>query len=171
MIEPFASVGDTSQIWALFAVFVTCVIAGSIIPVSSEVVVAGAAIGGLPVVPLVVVATIGNVVGACLNYATGRLGVGWWRRWRASRSERTGVVRQSEEVREHESRASRWVRRWGAPSLALSWLPIIGDPLTFVAGALGVAFTPFLGWVTVGKAVRYIVVVGATDSIAKSFGW
>jgi membrane protein YqaA with SNARE-associated domain len=55
--------------------------------------------------------------------------------------------------------------------MLLSWLPVVGDPLTFVAGAIGVAFVPFLGWVTIGKAARYIVVVAATGAITGSFEW
>lgn len=163
--------GDAAATWALFAVFVTCVVAGSMVPVSSEVAVAGAALAGIPVAPLIVSATLGNVIGACLNYAAGRLGAGWWRRWRASRGEERDAATPFRQPRSLEARVQAWILRWGAPAMLMSWLPVVGDPLTVVAGALGIAFVPFLIWVTVGKAARYVVVVGATGAIAEAIRW
>ena len=49
--------------------------------------------------------------------------------------------------------------RFGVWSLLLAWLPVVGDPLTFVAGVLRVRFLLFLVLVTFGKALRYGVVV------------
>ncbi|OYR31315.1 putative transmembrane protein [Brucella lupini] len=43
----------------------------------------------------------------------------------------------------------------------MSWLPIIGDPLTVVAGALRVDLSRFLIFVSIGKAARYLFVAGA----------
>jgi membrane protein YqaA with SNARE-associated domain len=56
-------------------------------------------------------------------------------------------------------RASRWFNRWGIWCLLLSWLPVVGDPLTLVAGALRTAFVPFVLLVLLGKAARYIFVL------------
>ena len=42
-------------------------------------------------------------------------------------------------------------------------LPIIGDPLTFVAGAMRIRFLDFLILVAIGKVGRYLIVMLATD--------
>ncbi|ESZ11264.1 hypothetical protein X737_29820 [Mesorhizobium sp. L48C026A00] len=54
--------------------------------------------------------------------------------------------------------------RYGKWSLLLSWLPIIGDPLTLVAGVLRESFWSFLAIVTIAKAGRYLVIAAATLS-------
>ncbi|MGV2442260.1 YqaA family protein, partial [Bacillus atrophaeus] len=50
-----------------------------------------------------------------------------------------------------------WYRRWGRWSLLLSWLPVVGDPLTLVAGVLREPFWVFLALVTIAKLGRYLV--------------
>ena len=47
------------------------------------------------------------------------------------------------------------------PYVEVAWLPVIGDPLTIVAGALRVNFLWFITLVTIGKAARYLFVAGA----------
>ncbi len=157
---------DADLGWTLVSVFTACLAAGTIIPVSSEFVVAGAALVEVPLVPLVLVATAGNVIGSCVNYVSGRLGVGWWRRASRLSPGRTGSdggagPRSRQLV---SSAPARWVRQWGAPAMVLSWLPVIGDALTVAAGVAGVRFLPFLAWVTIGKAARYMVLVAATGT-------
>ena len=49
--------------------------------------------------------------------------------------------------------------KWGIWSLLLSWLPVIGDPLTFVAGVMRVPFWLFLLLVAVAKTGRYLFVI------------
>ncbi|MFW6028196.1 MAG: YqaA family protein [bacterium] len=100
---------------------------------------------------LVIVATAGNVLGSCVNWVLGRF-VSTYRdrRW-------FPVDEQSYE------RAAAWFRRYGVWSLLLSWLPIIGDPLTAVAGALRVGFLRFVVLVSLGKAARYVFILAAFD--------
>jgi membrane protein YqaA with SNARE-associated domain len=43
--------------------------------------------------------------------------------------------------------------------LFFAWAPVIGDPLTVAAGSLEIPVGRFLAWVTLGKAVRYYVVI------------
>lgn len=59
-------------------------------------------------------------------------------------------------------RAAVRYRRYGKWSLLLSWVPIIGDPLTVVAGVLREPLWSFLAIVTVAKAGRYLVLAAAT---------
>ena len=93
----------------------------------------------------VLVATCGNYLGACTTYTLARMTVGRFmpsgtRRW---------------------SRASALVRRFGAPALLLSWVPVIGDAIVTVAGAARMPFGWFSFWTVVGKAARYAVVAWA----------
>ena len=53
--------------------------------------------------------------------------------------------------------AEGWYRRYGRWSLLGAWLPVVGDPLTVVAGVLREPFWVFLALVTVAKGGRYLV--------------
>ena len=57
------------------------------------------------------------------------------------------------------TRAQVWFARWGLWTLLLSWVPVIGDPLTLVAGILRVQFGRFLMLVSFGKVARYGLLV------------
>ena len=95
---------------------------------------------------LLAVATAGNTLGAVFNWVLGRYAATW----------RTRLTSLDEAKFE---RASRWFNRWGIWSLLLSWLPVVGDPLTLLAGMLRTAFLPFVLLVLVGKAARYLFVL------------
>lgn len=56
--------------------------------------------------------------------------------------------------------AQHWYRRYGRWSLLLSWVPIIGDPLTIAAGVLREPFPVFLLLVATAKIGRYLVLAG-----------
>jgi len=97
---------------------------------------------------LILVATGGNVLGSFLNWLMGRYLHGY-------RDRRWFPVSQA-----GLSRAERAFNRWGVWTLLLSWVPIIGDPLTIVAGFLRVPLKLFLPIVIVAKAGRYIAISG-----------
>jgi membrane protein YqaA with SNARE-associated domain len=56
--------------------------------------------------------------------------------------------------------ATAWFQRYGVWSILFAWAPIIGDPLTFIAGALRMNFWLFVLLAGLGKAARYAVVAG-----------
>ena len=60
------------------------------------------------------------------------------------------------------NRATDFFNKYGKWSLLFGWLPIIGDPLTFVAGTLRYSFIPFFILVSIGKAGRYLVIYFST---------
>jgi len=60
-------------------------------------------------------------------------------------------------------RASRWFGRYGIWTLALVWVPLIGDALTIVAGVLRVNLGIFMALVGLGKGLRYVAVLYGTD--------
>ena len=127
--------------------FVSAFAASTILPMSSEVVLGALAVAGASELWLLLaVATAGNTLGAVVNWGIGRYAATW----------RTRSISLDEAKFQ---RACRWFNRWGTWCLLLSWLPVVGDPLTLAAGALRTAFVPFLLLVLAGKAARYVVVL------------
>ena len=94
---------------------------------------------------------MGNTLGALVNWALGRL------------MERFRDRRWFPVDAKQLERAQAWFRRYGVWSLLLAWAPLIGEPLTVVAGAMRVHVVPFLVLVAAGKAGRYAVLVFVLD--------
>ncbi len=59
-----------------------------------------------------------------------------------------------------QGRAVELARRFGPFSLALSWLPLVGDALCGLAGWLRWPWLPVIVWIVVGKAARYALLAG-----------
>jgi len=139
----------------LIGLFASAFGAASLLPLQSEPVLVGLLLmGETPAWLLVLVASIGNTLGAVLN---------WW------------LGRQVDRFRDRRwfpvppaalDRATGWYHRWGRWSLLLSWAPIIGDPLTLVAGVLREPIGTFLLLVAIAKTARYVVLAWATLSLA-----
>lgn len=105
--------------------------------------------GGL----LLLAASLGNTLGAVLNWGLGRFCLHW-------QSKPWFPIN-----RPNLDRATRWFNRFGKWILLLSWVPVIGDPLTFAAGVLRTNFLWFLILVAFGKTVRYMSVIGIVDHL------
>lgn len=134
--------------------FLTALIAATILPAQSEAVLAGLLLtGDYLVAALIAVASAGNVLGSVINWLLGR-GIERFRdrRWFPMKGDAL-------------ARAERWYHRYGRWSLLLSWAPFIGDPLTVVAGVLREPFPLFLLLVTIAKVGRYLVLAAATLSL------
>ena len=109
------------------------------------------AAGNYDVAVLWALASLGNILGACINWGLGRFCLLWQdRRWFPV-------------SRDQLDRAGTWFSRYGVWSLLLAWVPVIGDPLTFAAGIMRVDFRLFLVLVAIGKAGRYAVLVLAAQ--------
>lgn len=132
--------------FAYIGLFVSALVAATILPMQSEAVLAGLLIaGGNPVTALLVVATVGNVLGSVINWVLGRYLLRFKdRRWFPASDAQL-------------ARAQSWYRRWGRWSLLGSWLPVVGDPLTVVAGLMREPLVPFVVLVTLAKGTRYVV--------------
>jgi membrane protein YqaA with SNARE-associated domain len=63
--------------------------------------------------------------------------------------------------RKLEARALDWLKSFGPKACLLSWLPGVGDPLCAVAGWLKLPFWPCLGYMAIGKFLRYLTMTGA----------
>ena len=130
--------------WGPLGLFVAAFLAATILPLSSEIVLSALLLaGGQPFV-LVAVATAGNLLGSCLNYALGR----WGGRPLLQRFLRVGDTELAH--------AERHFKRWGTASLLLAWVPVVGDPLTVVAGVMRVPAGWFVLLVGAGKCARYM---------------
>ncbi len=132
----------------LGGMFLSSFLAATILPLSSEVVLGLLLAGGYGTLPVVAVATTGNVLGSVVNYWLGLAGSQW-------------LTRKFSRISEEElQRARDRFQSWGTASLLLAWVPVLGDPLTVVAGMLRVNLWIFILLVTIGKLLRYLVVAG-----------
>ena len=138
----------------LAGLFLGAFLAATVVPLPSEAGLAALlAAGKAPAALLVAVATAGNVLGSAVNWLLGR--------WAMRLRDRPWFPVDPRRF----ARAEAWFGRWGKWTLLLAWLPVVGDPLTLVAGALGVRWWPFLVLVTIGKAARYALVAAGTDAL------
>jgi len=137
----------------LLGLFLSAFISATLIPMSSEAVLAALiAAQGWNVVLLVLVATAGNTLGSVVNWALGYFCLHWrHHRWFPISEEKL-------------QKGSEWFRRYGTWSLLFAWLPVIGDPLTFAAGIAQVRFPLFLALVLAGKLARYAVIGAVSQS-------
>ncbi len=135
-------------LWPHLVMFVSAFGAATLLPMASEIVLIAQIRAGLSNVWLLLAsATIGNVGGSCFNWWLGR-GVTRFqgRRWFPFTADDIAA-------------AGCRFERYGRWSLLFAWLPVIGDPLTFIAGVLRVPLRWFLPLVTIGKGLRYLVLV------------
>ena len=135
--------------------FASAFLAATVVPFASEVTLAAtlAAGGNLPW--LVVVATVGNTLGAAVNWGLGRC----IERFR----DRPWFPADARGI----ERAQAWFRRYGVWTLLFAWVPVVGEPLTVIAGVMRVRIVPFLILVATGKGLRYVVLALAmADTVA-----
>lgn len=136
---------------AYFSLFIAALVAATIFPAQSEAVLVGLIVTGeYSVWLLVVVASVGNVLGSIVNWLLGR-GVERFRdrRWFPLRPKAL-------------EKAQAWYRHYGKWSLLASWLPIVGDPLTLVAGVMKEPLPVFILLVTIAKTARYAILAAIT---------
>ncbi len=139
-----------AELLSLLTLFAAAFGAATILPFQSEVVFAALQIAGeIDVVLLVAVASLGNVLGAVVNYVMGR----WVEHFRHRRWFPVSEAQLD--------RAQRGFARWGVWTLLLSWAPF-GDAFTVVAGLMRTRLWVFLLLVTVAKTGRYMVLAWAT---------
>ncbi|MCR5866740.1 MAG: YqaA family protein [Aquincola tertiaricarbonis] len=126
----------------LGAVFLVSLVSATLLPLGSEPAVFGLVkLDPAMFWPAVLVATAGNTVGGAIS---------WWMGY--------GAELAYEKATHHpaDNRALRWLQRFGPKACLLSWLPVVGDPLCAVAGWLRLPFWPCVGYMAVGKFLRYV---------------
>lgn len=142
-----------SSLFAYGGLFVSAFLAATILPAGSEI--------GLVIlieempshfIALIAVASFGNVLGALVNWYLGRACL-------VLQDKRWFPIGKTQ-----LTRATGWFQRYGKWSLLLSWVPIIGDPLTMAAGLLRLPIVTFLVIVSLAKTARYIVIAAVVSA-------
>lgn len=129
------------------SLFFTAFIAATLLPTASEGMLAYLIQQQNNIALLWVSATLGNTLGSCVN---------WWLGKELNRFKNRKWFAVSEQQLE---KAQNSFNRYGRASLLFAWLPVVGDPLTFIAGIMRVPFGVFVVLVSIGKAVRYAIVI------------
>jgi membrane protein YqaA with SNARE-associated domain len=142
-----------SDFAAYAGLFVAALVAATLLPMQSEAALVGLLLSGYSPWLLLLVASAGNVLGSVINWLLGR-GIERFRDRRWFPANQAAL-----------DRAQGWYQRYGKWSLLLSWVPVIGDPLTVIAGVMREPFPVFLALVTVAKVGRYAVLTFVTLGI------
>ncbi len=133
--------------WGPVGLFIASFLAATILPFSSEILLIGLMRqSGEWALPLVAAGS-GNILGSVVNYYLGVYG------------ERFLFYKFLHLSEETIWKTSTRFRKYGVYSLLFAWVPIIGDPLTVVAGAFKVRFILFFVLVSIGKLARYSILI------------
>ncbi len=141
---------------SLTTLFAISFLAATILPLGSEWLLVTLILQSHPIAEVVMVATLGNFLGACTTYTIGLWGS-------------TFLTKKFLGI--DETRFNKTVllyKKYGSWSLLVSWLPIIGDPLCLVSGSLRLNFLLFSLFTFSGKLARYIVVATVTANTVGS---
>jgi membrane protein YqaA with SNARE-associated domain len=135
----------------LTSVFVVAFVSATLVPLGSEPAVF-AVVKANPAMfwPAIIVATIGNTLGGAVDYFLG---------YRAKIAF----------AKERQSRFFGWLKKYGAKTMLLSWVPVVGDPLCTLAGWLHLPFWPSVMYMAIGKCARYITMTAALLYIPDGF--
>ena len=135
------------MMWVLGLLFLSAFGAATLLPLQSEAVLVGLlAQAQYPVWLLVAVASLGNILGSCVN---------WWLGLKVEQYKNKKWFPVSEQKM---LQAQGIYQKYGFWSLLLSWVPIIGDPITLIAGLLKENFVRFVVMVSIAKIGRYLFV-------------
>ena len=135
----------------LWIMFTSSFLAATLLPGGSEILLAGL-VKENPndVIWLVVVASIGNTLGAMTSYGLGFIG--------------RKVTHTEDASKKGYKKALEIFERYGYWSLLLSWAPIVGDFLCVFAGLAKCKLLPSVVLILIGKTLRYVLVALAAMS-------
>jgi len=130
------------------SLFVSAFLAATLLPFSSEVFLTTLVLSEkYNLMCLWFWATLGNVTGSLINWILGRYFI--------QLQAKIGFLFSQDEI----AKAQKTFLKYGVWTLLLAWLPVVGDPLTFIAGVFRTPFLPFFVLVLLGKGFRYFVVI------------
>lgn len=129
-----------------FILFITALISATLFPLGSEALLIYNIKEGYNIYLLLLFATLGNSLGSVINYFLGLKGEEY-------------LLKKSLIKEKYIIKSKAYFDKYGAWSILFSWLPIIGDPITFVAGILKYDFKKFLFLVIIAKFSRYLFLV------------
>jgi membrane protein YqaA with SNARE-associated domain len=129
--------------YGYLGLFLFCLLAATIIPISSESALIGAILSDLDIPAVLFWATLGNCLGTLINYF---LGIFIGNKW---------LIKNAR----LNTKAIRISKKYGWPALFLTWLPVIGDPITIIAGILRWNAVMFVSIVFSLRFLRYYLIV------------
>ena len=136
---------------SLWALFLSAFISSTLAPGGSEVLLAYlASKPEYSKVALLLVASLGNTLGALTTFGLGHLAA--------------KKYSLQAHLSERHQKGIKKIERWGPWVLLFSWLPVVGDALCFAAGWMKIHFIPSLLAITVGKVIRYGIVISLSSS-------
>ncbi|WP_434503216.1 metal ABC transporter solute-binding protein, Zn/Mn family [Prevotella sp.] len=144
--------------WGYWGILIAAFLAGSILPFSSEAVMLGLLAAGLKPWPLIIYGTIGNVLGSMFNYAIGHLGRMDW------------IEKYLHIKPKSLEKAQRFMEGRGAWVGFFSFIPVVGDAIPIVLGLMRSNLTISIISITLGKALRYIILVFSVISLTSCVG-
>ena len=124
--------------------FFSALISATLFPLGSEALLIYDITEGYNLYLLLLFATVGNVLGSAINYYIGLKGEEF-------------LIEKNYLKEEKIEKYKSFFDKFGGFALLLSWAPIIGDPITFIAGILKYDIKKFLFLVTLAKFFRYLV--------------
>ncbi len=131
-----------------FQLFIISFLAATILPLSSELVLSTMLLtDSFDKYLLLVIASFGNILGSSVNWYLGK---------------KILIFKDKKWFPANERQIAKgeiYFKKYGIWSLLLAWVPIIGDPLTIVAGILRVKFFTFLLLISISKTSRYIFLI------------
>jgi len=133
----------------ILSLFFSSLIAATLFPLGSEVLLITLLTQGNNAAILWLVATLGNTLGSVINYA-----LGYWA---------SDYINKKYQDTKSWHQAQQAYNRYGSWSLLFAWLPIIGDPITLVAGLARTRFSLFIVLVLIGKGARYALLIALTQ--------
>ncbi len=131
----------------LWGLFLASFLAATVLPFSSEAILAAMALGPWSTLSLWAVASAGNWAGGMSSYGLGRLG------------DLERIARWLRTDPQKAQRLQQWVDRRGYWAALLTWVPVIGDPLAIALGLGKAPWLPVTVLMFIGKAARYAVVL------------
>ncbi|PUE65768.1 YqaA family protein [Arcobacter caeni] len=126
--------------------FTTAFISATLFPLGSEALLIYDIFAGYNIYLLLFFATLGNSLGSVVNYYLGLKGEEY-------------LINKKLLSEKLILKSKNYFDKYGGFCLLFSWLPIIGDPITFIAGTLKYDFKKFLILVIIAKFSRYLFLV------------
>ena len=131
--------------YAYLNLFILSFLASTVLPFGAEALVVALVYQGFNPFFVVMVATIGNFLGACTTYYIGLKG-------------RDALEKYFSPSEKKLARSERLFKKYGVYTLLFTWVPGLGDVITMVAGLMNLSFVVFSVLVFAGKLGRYAVI-------------
>ncbi len=143
------------QSLGLFGLFLGCMLAATILPFSSEALVAGAMALHYPLWLIILVASLGNTAGGMISFL-----MGWLCKWEWL--EKYFKVKREKLMKVHDR-----VYKYGVWAALFSWAPLVGDLISIALGLMRISPWKTLLVMFIGKTLRYVV----TANLLGLTGW